>query len=229
MGLPQEGWFSLPASARFAGASEQPRAPAPTVAAWPPPPARGSAPPPPPSGVRMVSSLPELSDSDLLEDADVAAPIARLREDVGDLEILGNTWQAAAFSAAVLLKTLHARAVIIHAIHEPNAELRIIGVKGAETSELLGEITALDDDFVGSTVASNGRPLTMKLEGELPRVLPMRFRTVRASSSLVAAPIIEAGRCVGLIEVIDVHASNGAIATEACELVAKRLVSLFLK
>src|SRR4051794_30512313 len=124
MALSSEGWFSLPTSARFAGASEQPRAPAATVAGWPAPPARGSAPPPPPSGVRVVS-IHELDDSDLLEESDSAStqgPIARLREDVGDLELFGTTWQAAAFSAAVLLKRLRARAVIIHAIEEPASE-----------------------------------------------------------------------------------------------------------
>lgn len=209
MAASSEGWVSLPASTRFAGASEQPRAPRPTVAAWPPPPARGSAPPPPPSGVRIAPTVEER--------------IKRLGEDVGDLEIFGNAWQAAAFSAAALLKALDARAVIVHAVDEATSELRIVGVKGANTNDLLGETAPLDDDFVASTAASNGRPLAMAFDGDLPRVMPSRFTTVRAKTSLVAVPLIASGRCVGLIEVID--ASSAKIATDAGTLVAARLLS----
>jgi hypothetical protein len=174
-------------------------------------------------------SIEELPESDLLEAPEPAAPdpMARIREDIGDLELFGTAWKAAAFSASVLSKSLRARAVIIHAVDAPTSELRIVAVKGASTSDLLGETAAVDDDFVGSTVTSNGRPLKMTFDRELPRVLPSRFATVRAQRSLVAVPLIASGRCVGLIEVVDVAASAEAIVTEACALVADRLLSLF--
>jgi hypothetical protein len=176
-------------------------------------------------------SIVELPESDLLEASasPVPDPIARIREDVGDLELFGTAWQAAAFSASVLSKSLGARAVIIHAVDASTLELRIIAVKGGNTNDLLGETAVVDDDFVGSTVASNGRPLTMAFDRELPRVLPSRFATVGAKSSLFAAPLIVSGRCVGLIEVVDVAASAAAIVTDACALVAERLLPLFSK
>jgi hypothetical protein len=231
MALPSEGWFSLPASTRFAGASEQPRPPALTVVGCPAPPARGSAPPPPPSGVRLRKpSIHELSDSDLIVESESVSPatdsLAKLREDVGDLELLGGSWQAAAFSAAVLSKAVHARAVIIHVVDEATSKLRIIGVKGSNTNDLLGVIAEIDDDFVGSTVATNRQPLTMTFDGDLPRVLPSRFTTVGAKTSLVAAPVIADGRCIAWIEVID--ATSGSV-TEACAIVTQRLSSLLVK
>lgn len=150
-------------------------------------------------------------------------PIARLLEDVGELELFGTIWQAAAFSAAVLLKRLEARAVIIHALDGPTSEARIIGANGANTNDLLGEVATVDDDFVASTVASNGRPLVISFDGERPRIMPQRFTTVGAKSSLVAVPLMGPAGCVALIEIVDVTPSAVPIAKAACAVVAERL------
>jgi hypothetical protein len=201
---------------------------------WPPPPARGSAPPPPPSGIRAIApSVHELLDDDILEEEVVVAPpakrdpIATLLEDIGDLELFGSAWQAAGICAAALVKALGAEAVLVHAVDAQAAELRIIGVHGAKTRNLLGECATVEDDFVGSTVASNGRPMTMRFDGELPRVAPPRLGLVEAKRSLVAVPVMASSGCVAVIEVVDADESLASKVAVACGHVAERMLKLF--
>lgn len=176
----------------------------------------------------VVPSTHELSEDDFISESEATVrvtldPIAGLLEDIGELELFGTIWQAAAFAASVLVKRLGARAVIIHTIAQTASELRIIGTKGANTNDLLGEIARVEDDFVVSTIASNGRPLVMTFDGELPRIMPARFTTIGARSSLVAVPLMASSGCSAVIEAVDVAPSAMPIAKAACSLVVERL------
>lgn len=201
-----------------------------TLAAWPAPPA------PPSSSVRArLSSVEAIDDADILEVVP-ATPRRRppdvmtvLREDIGDLEQLGTSWQVAALCAAALGKATAARAVFVHA-HELRARTsRVIGVFGTKAHNLLGGVQAIDDDFVASSLVSRGEPMTMRFEGALPRLAAARLRVVGASCSLVAVPLMSSGACVGMLEVVDAvdaveaSAANASRSLDACRYVAEQL------
>lgn len=113
-------------------------------------------------------------------------------------------WHAAKVCAQVLARDLRARAVVVY-LYDPNAhELRAIGVCGEGTADLLGASHAVDDDFVATAAISNRKPTTVQFDGGLPHHAPAWLRHLpRAPKTLVAVPINELGRRIGLVEVLD--------------------------
>ena len=54
-----------------------------------------------------------------------------------------------------------------------------------------------------SAVICNQKPVTMRFDGELPRLAPRRLSMTGAPRTLVAVPAMAWGRCVAVIEIID--------------------------
>ena len=152
----------------------------------------------------------------------------RVKEAVGELEYFATPWQAAALCAQALEKALGARAVIIHTHDARTTELRVVAAQGPKADVLLGASGLVEDDFVGSTVVANRKPMSMFIDGELPRFAPERIRALGASKSLVAAPALAKNEVVAMIEVIDATEANPAVVEKAIAHVAAQLAAFLV-
>jgi hypothetical protein len=150
-------------------------------------------------------------------------PLDVLFDGLYEMEFTDNAWQAADVCAATLARAVGAKAVVVHAHDLLRRELRAIGVFGPRAHDVLGSLEPSEDDFVASAAICNQKPLSMKFDGELPRLAPARLGTVGAERSLVAVPVLAWSRCVALIEVIDADEIYEARVADAIAYVAERL------
>jgi len=82
---------------------------------------------------------------------------------------------------------------------------------GATRRTVSWALSALvEDDFLASTVICNGKPLTMPIDGELPRLAPDRLRAMGAAKSVMAAPVTVGTEVRAMIELVD---ASGASVT----------------
>lgn len=151
-----------------------------------------------------------------------------VKEAVGELEYFATPWQAAGVCAQALEKALGARAVIIHTYDAGTTELRVVAARGPKADVLLGASALVEDDFVGSTVVANRRPMTMLVDGDLPRVAPERLRAMGAAKSLIASPAIGGGEVVAMIEVLDATEANAATVEKAIAHAATQLAAFLV-
>jgi hypothetical protein len=142
-----------------------------------------------------------------------------------ELEHAASSWQAASICAGALVKALGARAVVVHSHDLVRRELRTIGVHGDRVGDLLGGSDLSDDDLVASAVICNEKPVTMRFDGELPRLAPRRLEILGAPHTLVAVPAMAWGRCVGMIEVVDPDERVAARVADSASYVAERLAA----
>lgn len=149
--------------------------------------------------------------------------LERVKEAVGELQYFATPWQAAGVCAQALLKALGARAVIIHTYDTRSTELRVVAAQGPKADLLLGASALVEDDFVGSTVVANKKPMSMFIDGDLPRFAPERLRAMEATKSLVASPAIVKGEVVAMIEVVDAGEANAPVVEKAIAHVATQL------
>jgi hypothetical protein len=170
--------------------------------------------------VRERLATLDLADDDILEAHD---PLDGLREAVGDLELLGGAWQAAAFCAAALARTLGASAVLVHLHDRARGELRTVAVEAKKVNDLLGEVSRVDDDVVALSVVENQKPMVLRLDGKLPRIAPDRLRKLGASKSLHASPVLGKSGCVAIVEIVDARGPLAFRTAEASAYVADRL------
>ena len=148
--------------------------------------------------------------------------VERVKEAIGELEYFATPWQAAGVCAQALEKALGARAIIIHSYDPSTTELRVVAAQGPKADALLGASALVEDDFVGSTVVANKKPMTMFIDGDLPRIAPERLRAVGAAKSLLSAPAIAKGAVVAVIEVVDAKA-DVSVVEKAAGVVAGQL------
>jgi hypothetical protein len=219
-----------------------------TLVASPAPPSAGSKIPP---HRAAISSVVDLIDADIVETKAApksapkvatrsstpppmpvkASPIRLVKrgaldvvkEAVGELEWFATPWQAAGVCAQALMKALGAGAVIIHTHDARTTELRVVAAQGPKADVLLGAAALVEDDFVGSTVVANKKPMSMFIDGELPRIAPDRLRAMGAAKSLVASPAITNGEVVAMIEVVDASEKDAALVEKAMAHVATQL------
>jgi hypothetical protein len=149
--------------------------------------------------------------------------VERVKEAVGELEYFATPWQAAGVCAQALEKALGARAVIIHSYDARTTELRVVAAQGPKADVLLGASALVEDDFVGSTVVANQKPISVFIDGDLPRIAPERLRAMGAAKSLLSAPAIAKGEVVAMIEVVDATEANPAVVEKAIAHVASQL------
>jgi hypothetical protein len=133
--------------------------------------------------------------------------------------------QAARICAAVLAGALRARAVIIHAYDSRSGTLRVIAADGVGAPQLLGTTYDADDDFVASTVLTNGNPMTLRFDGELPRSAPRRLHQIGAARSIHAVPVSTPRGVVAILEVVDADESLQQTTLDACRRAGDVLVS----
>lgn len=183
------------------------------------------APPPPPASFAtpIVSAADPSRPSSLLDPTDV------LFDSIYDMQFAETPWQAADVCAAALASALRAKAVVIHTHDLVRREIRTIAAQGFGASDLLGSFADSEEDFVASAVLSNGKPLTMRFEGELPRLAPERLSICGAKRSLVAVPALSWKRCVAVIEVIDADDRLVGRVPDAAAYVADHLAAFLVR
>ncbi len=192
----------------------------PAPASVAPPPVVVPAPAPAPA---PVAAFDPHRPSSLLDPTDV------LFDSIYDMQFAETSWQAARVCAQALATALRAKAVVVHEHDLVRRELRTIAAHGAGDMDVLGSSAASDDDLVASAVLSNGKPLTMRFEGELPRIAPERLSTVGAQRSLVAVPALSWGRCIAMIEVIDADERLASRVSDAAAYVAEHLAAFLIR
>ena len=202
-----------------------------------------SPPPPPPSPPRSPSPpspsrstvVPKVEGAILAKIAPMPArpklesmldPSEALFDGMYDLVYADSPWQAARLCASALGRALGARSVIVHAHDLVTHELRAIGVHGDGEFDVLGSTDASEDDLVASAVICNEKPVTMRFDGELPRLAPRRLGMIGgAPRTLVAVPAMAWGRCVAVIEIIDADERFAGRVADSAAYVAERLAA----
>jgi hypothetical protein len=153
-------------------------------------------------------------------------PSEALFEGMYDLVYADSPWQAARLCASALARALGARSVIVHAHDLATRELRAIGVHGDGEFDVLGSTDGSEDDLVASAVICNEKPVTMRFDGELPRLAPRRLGMIGgAPRTLVAVPAMAWGRCVAVIEIIDADERFASRVADSAAYVAERLAA----
>lgn len=150
-------------------------------------------------------------------------PMDVLFDGIYELNFVDTAVEAADVCAGALAKALRARAVVIHTHDLVAKQLRAIGVHGVSPSKILFSSEASEDDLVASAVICNQAPVTMRFDGELPKLAPQRLSHVGAPRTLVAVPALAWGRCVALIEVIDADDRVAHRVADSAAYVAERL------
>lgn len=214
-------------------------APVTRSSAPPPPPSRKSSAPPPPPESRIVLKEPaKAAPAPVVPPAPAIPtelrgsapdPTDLLFDGMYELNFVDTPWQAAGVCATALANALGARSVVIHAHDLARREIRAIGGHGANAADLLGATSSSDDDFVASTVMCNGKPLVMRIDGELPRLAPERLGVLGAKRSFVAVPALSWGRCVALIEIVDADDRLVGRVADSAAYVAERLAEFLLE
>lgn len=136
--------------------------------------------------------------------------------------------EAADLCAETLAKALGARTVVIHAHDLTSRELRAIGAHGDGDFDIIGSSEPSDDDLVASAVICNQKSVTMKFDGELPRLAPKRLHAVGSPRTVVAAPAMSWGRCLAIIEVIDADERHAHRVADAAAYVAEHFAKFLL-
>ena len=235
----QPSWAedTAPALPPVAAAPASIAPPAPVSVALPPvsttPPAPVSVAPPAPVSVApplVSAAAPPVS---MMRPVTPAQPVAPqlLRLSINDptdlifdgmygLTFARSTGEAAEMCAETLARALGARAVVIHTHDLVSRELRAIGAHGDGDFDIIGSAEASDDDLVAAAVICNQRSVTMKFDGELPRLAPKRLHAVGAPRTVVAAPAMSWGRCLAIIEVIDADERYAARVADSAAYVA---------
>lgn len=150
-------------------------------------------------------------------------PSEALFDGMYEMNYADSLWQAARLCATALGRALRARSVIVHAHDLSTHELRAVGVHGEGEFDLLGSTDGSDDDLVASAVICNEKAVTMRFDGELPRLAPRRLETIGAPRTLFAVPAMARGRCVAVIEIIDADVALESRVADSAAYVAERL------
>ena len=152
-------------------------------------------------------------------------PSEALFDGMYDLVYADSQWQAARLCASALGRALGARSVIVHTHDLVTHELRAIGVHGDGEFDVLGSSDLSEDDLVASAVICNQKAVTMRFDGELPRLAPRRLGMIGAPRTLVAVPAMAWGRCVAVIEIIDADERFAGRVADSAAYVAERLAA----
>jgi hypothetical protein len=203
-------------------------------------PRRTAVPPPLPAAARKAGAAPirpngprvaTPSYSDIAETKrmpkasfDALKRIHSLLESLNALRSASTAWQVAGGCAAVMARTLDARAVVVHQHDERAHELRVIGIHAADGEGLLGSVASTGEDFVAMNVLASGTTMRVRIDGELPELAPHRLRALGTSRSVIAVPVMRDGACVALIELVDVEEQCEPLVKEVCTLLTEHLL-----
>ncbi|MBX3199222.1 MAG: hypothetical protein KF894_13910 [Labilithrix sp.] len=208
-----------PAPVSFAPPAPASVAPSPAPVSFAPP-APASVAPPPVSMLRPMTPAAPVAPQPQLLRLSINDPTDLIFDGMYGLTFARSTGEAAELCAETLAKALGARAVVIHTHDLASRELRAIGAHGDGDFDIIGSAEASDDDLVASAVICNQRSVTMRFDGELPRLAPKRLHAVGAPRTVVAAPAMSWGRCLAIVEVIDADERYAARVADSAAYVA---------
>jgi hypothetical protein len=182
----------------------------------------------PPSIRRRAPSGVALDDDDIIESAPATLrdPVPVLAVKLEQLAQARTTWEAAGMCAAALVRTLAARAVLVHLYDPARDELRIIGAHGPGAEDLLGGVATASDCVFATAVVTNKKPMLLDLDGLSTRLLPSRHHDLKARELLALAPVVVGERCVAVIEAVDVAAPWRTAALRTLAFAAERLATV---
>jgi hypothetical protein len=190
----------------------------------------------PPTIRARAPSRVELEDEDIIASrpsrAPAVPPARRGRDPLPvlsvKLEQLGwtrTTWEAAGVCASALMRTLSARAVLVHLYDASHGEIRIVGAHGAHAQDLLGAVETVADCVFASAAVTNGKPVHVALAGLSSRLVPRRHDILKATTSLDIVPVVVDGRCIAIIEALDVAAAWKHAVVRAMTFTAEHLAT----
>lgn len=216
----RSGEHRVPEPPRLRRTGAPPPLPPPTTAAaprrLPPLPVPARPPVDDPEGLDDTRPMPKRTREEFMALRAISAALDSLAVDA-------TPWQVASRCASAVAEALEAHAVVVLHHDEDAQEARIIGLHGPRADGLLGSATRIADDYLFTAVLTNETPVVLRLDGTLPRFLPERHRALGGVQSLTAFPVLRDGRCVGVVELLDVAEERRRLAMDGCGLVARRL------
>lgn len=189
----------------------------------PPPPTHVSAPPPPPAHVSAAPPADAVvlparrpsSPEGVAPPADgmVQTPSGRfvrgrtkgdelitaLFESMHDLHFLRDALDGGQFCLALATEMLPARAALIHFFDLDKREWVIACARGKDTSRLLTSRAAESDELLREAARHRRAIVTP----DATAASAQRYRSLGGSRSIIIAPIMQAGRALGAIEIIN--------------------------
>ncbi len=125
--------------------------------------------------------------------------ITSLFESMHDLHFLRDALDGGQFCLALATEVLPSRAAIIHFFDIEKREWVVACTRGKETARLL-TMRAAENDEVLRECARKRRALVVP---DATHVTSERYRQLSGARSLIAAPIMQAGRALGALEIIN--------------------------
>ncbi|MBN9159356.1 MAG: GAF domain-containing protein [Myxococcales bacterium] len=174
-----------------------------------PPPANAGSVPPPAAAVVQPARRPS-SPEGLAPRADgmVRTPSGRfvrgrttgeLFESMHDLHFLRDALDGGQFCLALATEVLPARAALIHFFDVEKREWVIACTRGKDTSRLLTLRTAESDELLRDAARKRRAIVTPNAT----EASAQRYQSLGGSRSMIIAPIMQAGRALGAIEIIN--------------------------
>jgi signal transduction protein with GAF and PtsI domain len=125
--------------------------------------------------------------------------ITSLFESMHDLHFLRDALDGGQFCLALATEVLPARAALIHFFDVERREWVVACTRGKETGRLLNTRTAESDELLREA-ARKRRALVV---GNAQNATSDRYKHLGGSRSLIVAPIMQAGRALGALEIIN--------------------------
>ena len=125
--------------------------------------------------------------------------ITALFESMHDLHFLRDALDGGQFCLALATEVLPARAALIHFFDVEKREWVIACTRGKDTSRLLTLRTPESDELLRD--AARKRRAVVSAEGA--NLTAQRYQMLGGTRSMITAPIMQAGRALGAIEIIN--------------------------
>jgi len=125
--------------------------------------------------------------------------ITSLFESMHDLHFLRDALDGGQFCLALATEVLPARAALIHFFDIEKREWVCACTRGKDTHRLLNMRTPEADELLRAA-AKKRRALVV---GDASQATPHRYQAVGGARSLIIAPVMQAGRALGAIEIIN--------------------------
>ncbi|MBX3262070.1 MAG: GAF domain-containing protein [Labilithrix sp.] len=125
--------------------------------------------------------------------------ITALFESMHDLHFLRDALDGGQFCLALATEVLPARAAIIHFFDVEKREWVIACTRGKDTSRLLTLRTPESDELLRDAARKRRAIVTANAAAAAAQ----RYQTLGGSRSMIIAPIMQAGRALGALEIIN--------------------------
>lgn len=126
--------------------------------------------------------------------------ITSLFESMHDLHFLRDALDGGQFCLALATEVLPARAALIHFFDIEKREWVVACTRGKDTQRLLNVRTPEADELLRSAARKRRAVVVPDASGHTSLT---RYQTVGGGKSLIVAPVMQAGRALGAIEIIN--------------------------